>query len=84
LRGIGLAFTGMAIALSMVVVGMNEPAVAKVPKDCGAGRHHQVNPAEECRDVIIENLDRGSSNTAKDYRSTSQKAKKHKSQNKTN
>jgi len=82
LRGIGLAFTGMVIALSMAALGIAEPALAKVPKDCRDSRYHQANHTDECRDIIIENLDRGSSNT-RYYRSNSQKAKKHKSHSKT-
>jgi hypothetical protein len=84
LRSIGVAFTGIAIAFSMLAVGAVESAVAKVPKDCRGDRHHQVNQFDECRDIIIENLDRGSSTTAKFYRGNSQKAKKHKSQIKAN
>ena len=84
MRGIGVAFSGMAIALTIGAVGIIEPAFAKVPKDCRGDRHHQVNQSDECRDIIIENLDRGSSTTAKFYRGNSQKAKKHKSQIKAN
>ena len=84
MRSIAVAFTGMAIVLSMVTIGITEPAVAKVPKDCRGDRHHQANRTDECRDIIIENLDRGSSNTARFYRSNPQNAKKHKGQTKTN
>jgi hypothetical protein len=84
LRGIGVAFTGMAVALGIMAIGIAEPAAAKAPKDCGDGRPHQANRTEECRDIIIENFDRGSSNTSKFYRSNPHKAKKYKSQTKTN
>jgi hypothetical protein len=83
LRSIGLAFTGMAVAISMVGLGVTEPAVAKIRKGCGA-QQHQVNQTGECNDIIIENLDRGVSSTGHLYRSNAQKAKKHKSQTKSN
>jgi hypothetical protein len=84
LRSIRVAFTGMAIAFSMVTFGIAEPASAKVPKDCRNDRHHQANQSDECRDIIIENLDGGSSSTTKYYRSNAHKAKKHKIRTKTN
>jgi len=74
----------MAIALGMGAVGIMEPAVAKVPKDCKDKQHHQATATDECRDIIIENLERGSSTTAKFYRNNSRKAKKHRSHIKTN
>jgi len=84
LRSIGVAFIGMAVAISMVGFGVTEPAVAKVRKGCRNQQQHQVNQTGECNDIIIENLDRGVSSTGHFYRSNSQKAKKHKSQTKSN
>jgi hypothetical protein len=78
LRSIGLAFIGLAVAISMVGLGVTEPAVAKIRKGCGDQQQHQVNQTGECNDIIIENLDRGVSSTGHTYRSNSQKAKKHK------
>jgi hypothetical protein len=78
LRGIGLAFIGLAVAISMVGLRVTEPAVAKIRKGCGDQQRHQVNQTGECNDIIIENLDRGVSSTGHTYRSSSQKAKKHK------
>jgi hypothetical protein len=83
LRSIGLAFTGMAVAISMVGLGVTEPAVAKERKGC-RDQQHQANQTGECNDIIIENLDRGVSSTGHLYRSNAQKAKKHKSQTKSN
>jgi hypothetical protein len=37
LRSIGLAFTGMAVAISMVGLGVTEPAVAKIRKGLEIG-----------------------------------------------
>ena len=82
LRSIGLAFIGMALAISMVGLGVTEPAIAKVRKGCRDQQQHQVNQTGECNDIIIENLDRGVSSTGHFYRSNSQKARKHKSQTK--
>jgi hypothetical protein len=76
LRSIGVAFVGMAIAISMVGLGVTEPAVAKVRKGCRDQQQHQVNQTGECNDIIIENLDRGPSSKGPFYRSNSQKAKK--------
>jgi hypothetical protein len=83
LRSIGLAFTGMAVAISMVGLGVTEPADAQVRKGC-KDQQHQVNQTGECNDIIIENLDRGVSSTGHLYRRNAQKAKKHKSQTKSN
>ena len=83
MRSIGLAFTGMAVAISMVGFGVTEPAVAKIRKGC-RDQQHQVNQTGECNDIIIENLDRGVSSTGHLYRRNAQKAKKHKSQTKSN
>ena len=76
LRSIGLAFIGMAVAISMVGLGVTEPAVAKIRKGC-RDQQHQVNETGECNDIIIEDLDRGVSSTGHFYRSNSQKARKH-------
>ena len=76
MRSIGLAFTGMAVAISMVGLGATEPAVAKIRKGC-RDQQHQVNQTGECNDIIIENLDRGPGSKGPFYRSNSQKAKKH-------
>ena len=84
LRSIGVALIGMAVAISMVGLSVTEPAVAKVRKGCRDQQQHQVNQTGECNDVIIENLDRGPSSTGHFYRSNSQKAKKLKSQTKSN
>jgi hypothetical protein len=78
LRSIGLAFIGLAAAITMVGLGVTEPAVAKIRKGCGNQQQHQVNQTGECNDIIIENLDRGVSSTGHTYRSNSQKTKKHK------
>jgi len=77
LRSIGVAFIGMAVAISMVGFGVTEPAVAKVRKGCRNQQQHQVNQTGECNDIIIENLDRGPSSKGPFYRSNSQKTKKH-------
>ena len=77
MRSIGLAFIGMAVAISVVGLGVTEPAVAKERKGCKDQQQHQVNETGECNDIIIENLDRGVSSTAHFYRSNSQKARKH-------
>ena len=82
MRSIGLAFIGMAVATSMVGLGVTEPAIAKVRKGCRDQQQHQVNQTGECNDIIIENLDRGVSSAGHFYRSNSQKARKHKSQTK--
>ena len=74
MRSIGLAFTGMAVAISMVGLGVTEPAVAKIRKGC-RDQQHQVNQTGECNDIIIENLDRGVSSTGHLYRRNVQKAK---------
>ena len=83
MRSSGLAFIGMAVAISMVGLGDTEPAVAKVRKGC-RDQQHQVNQTGECNDIIIENLDRGVSSTGHLYRSNARRAKKHKSQTKSN
>ena len=72
----GVAFIGMAVAVSMVGLGVTEPAVAKVRKGC-RDQQQQVNQTGECNDIIIENLDRGPSSKGPFYHSNSQKAKKH-------
>ena len=77
LRSIGVAFIGMAVAISMVGFDVTEPAVAKIRKGCRGQQQHQVNQTGECNDVIIENLDRGPSSKGSFYRSNSPKAKKH-------
>jgi hypothetical protein len=59
LRSIGVAFIGMAVAVSMVGFGVAEPAIAKVRKGCRA-QQQQVTLTGECNDIIIENVDRGS------------------------
>ena len=74
LRSIGVAFIGMAVAISMVGFDVTEPAVAKIRKGC-RDQQQQGNQTGECNDIIIENLDRSS--TGHLYRSNSQKAKKH-------
>ena len=74
MRSIGVAFIGMAVAMSMVGLGVTEPANAKVRKGC-RDQQQQGNQTGECNDIIIENLDRSS--TGHLYRSNSQKAKKH-------
>jgi hypothetical protein len=84
LRSIGVALIGMAVAISMVGLGVTEPAVAKVRKGCRDQQQQRVNQTGECNDIIIENLDRGPSSTGHFYRSNSQKAKKLKSQTKSN
>jgi hypothetical protein len=66
----------MAIAISMVGLGITEPAVAKVRKGC-RDQQRQGNQTGECNDIIIENLDRGVSSAGHLYRSNSHKAKKH-------
>ena len=73
----------MAVAISMVGLGVTEPAVAKIRKGC-RDQQHQVNQTGECNDIIIENLDRGVSSTGHLYRGNAQKAKKRKSQTKSN
>ena len=75
LRSIGVAFIGMAVAISIVGFGVTEPAVAKVRKGCRNQQQHQVNQTGECNDIIIENLDPSSKGHF--YRSNSQKTKKH-------
>ncbi len=75
LRNIGVAFIGMAAAISMVSLGATEPAVAQVRKGCRDQQQRQVNQTGECNDIIIENLDRGPKGPF--YRSNSQKSKKH-------
>ena len=76
LRNISVSFIGMAVAISMVGLGVTEPAVAKVRKGCRE-QQQQVTQTGECNDVIIENLDRGPASMGHFYRSNSQKAKKH-------
>ena len=71
---IGVAFIGLAVAISIVGAGVTEPAVAKVRKSC---RSQQISQTGECNDVIIENLDRGINSKGPFYRSHSQRAKKH-------
>jgi len=75
LRSIGVAFIGMAVAISIVGFGVTEPAVAKVRKGCKNQQQHQVNQTGECNDIIIENLDPSSKGPF--YRTNSQKTKKH-------
>jgi hypothetical protein len=75
LRSIGVAFIGMAVAISMVSLGATEPAVAQVRKGCRDQQQRQVNQTGECNDIIIENLDRGPKGPF--YRSNSHKVKKH-------
>ena len=75
LRSIGLAFIGMAVAISMVSLGATEPAVAQVRKGCRDQQQYRVNQTGECNDIIIENLDPSSKGPF--YRSNSQKTKKH-------
>ncbi len=77
MRSIGVAFIGMAVAISVVGFGVTEPAVAKIRKGCRDQQQHQVNQTGECNDIIIENLDRGPGSKGPFYRSNSQKAKKH-------
>ena len=76
LRSIGLAFIGMALVISIVGLGVTEPAAAKIRKGC-RDQQQQGNQTGECNDIIIENLDRGPSSKGRFYRSNSQKAKKH-------
>jgi hypothetical protein len=76
LRSIGVAFIGMAVAISMVGLGVTESAAAKVRKGC-RDQQQQGNQTGECNDIIIENLDRGISSSGHLYRSNSHKAKKH-------
>ena len=76
MRSIGLAFIGMAVAISMVGLGITEPAVAKIRKGC-RDQQHQANQTGECDDIIIENLNRGPSSKGPFYRSNTHKAKKH-------
>jgi hypothetical protein len=79
LRSIGLALVvGLAIAVSMVGLGVTDPAIAKMRKGCRDQQQHQVTQTGECNDIIIENLDRGVSSTGHTYRSNSHRAKKHK------
>lgn len=79
MRNISVSFIGMAVAISMVGLGVTEPAAAKVRKGCSGQQQSQsqVNQTGECNDVIIENLDRGPSSKGPFYRSNSHKAKKH-------
>jgi hypothetical protein len=72
----------MAVAFSMIGLGVTEPAVAKIRKGCRNQQQHQV--TGECNDIIIENLDRGPNSKGPFYRSHSRKAKKHKNQTKSN
>ena len=83
MRSIGFAFTAMAVAITMVGLGVTESAAAKIRKGC-RDPQHQVNQTGECNDIIIENLDRGVSSTGHLYRSNAQRAKKHKSQTRSN
>ena len=76
MRSIGVAFFGIAVAVSIVGLGVTEPAVAKVRKGC-RDQQQQINQTGECNDIIIENLDRGPSSRGPFYRSNPQKAKKH-------
>jgi hypothetical protein len=75
LRSIGVAFIAMAVAISMVGLGVTESAAAKVRKGCRD--QQQGNQTGECNDIIIENLDRGVNSSGHFYRSNSHKAKKH-------
>ena len=75
LRSIGVAFIGMAVAISIVGLGVTEPAVAKVRKGCRD--QQQQGQTGECNDIIIENLNRGPSSKGPFYHGNSQKAKKH-------
>jgi hypothetical protein len=74
----------MAVAISMIGLGVTEPAVAKVRKGCRNQQQQQVNQTGQCNDIIIENLDRGPNSKGPFYRSNSREAKKHKSQTKSN
>ena len=75
LHGIGIASIGLAVAIS-VGLGATAPVVAKARKGCRAEQQHQASRTGECDDIIIENLDRGTSSTGHFYRGNSQKAKK--------
>jgi hypothetical protein len=78
LRSIGVAFIGMAVAISMAGLGATtEPADAKIRKGCRDQQQHQVDQTGECNDIIIENLDREFKSKGNLYRSKSHKAKKH-------
>ena len=55
------------------------PALAKVPK--GGRNQHANNRTGECSNIIIEDLDRGTSSTSHYYRSSSHKSNKHKTTN---
>lgn len=76
MRNIGVALIGMAVAISMVGLGVTESAAAKVRKGCRDQQQHG-NPTGECNDIIIENLDRGVSSSGHLYRSNPHKAKRH-------
>ena len=82
MRTIGVAFIGIAVAISMAGLGGAEPAVAKIRKGCAD--QQQASQTGECNDIIIENLNRGLSSRGHLYRNNSQKARKHKSQTKSN
>jgi hypothetical protein len=68
------------IAVALVAAFVAGPAFAKVPKGCRSNQQ-EANRTGECSNIIIENLNRGSSSTAHFYRSTSHKSKKHKTAN---
>jgi hypothetical protein len=69
------------LVVALILAFAAGPAVAKVPKGCRSNQQAN-NQTGECSNVIIENLNRGSSSTSQFYRSTSHKGKKHKTINK--
>jgi hypothetical protein len=81
MRIMGLALTGMAVALtSMLAVGAADPAfakTAKAAKDC-KGTHQAVQNGQ-CVNTNDENPDRGAPYVSSSYRGKSHK--KHKTAN---
>jgi len=68
------------IVVALIAAFVAGPALAKVPKGCRSSQQAATRTGE-CSNVIIENLDRGSSSTAHFYRNSSHKSKKHRTTN---
>jgi len=68
------------LAVALIVAFAAGSALAKVPKGCRSNQQAN-NRTGECDNVIIEDLNRGSSSTSHYYRSTAHKSKKHKATN---
>jgi hypothetical protein len=70
------------MAVGLIAAFVASPAFAKVPKGCRGDSGQQADQTGECSNIIIENLDRGTSSTSHYYHSTPHHSRKHKATHK--